>query len=196
MDQYDGHADPPEVPPGAGCAVGSAGGKEADPDKEAPPQPGWWKRNHEYVRTIATCLAAVAASVAVVFNYRALSGAQRAWVLFDNEAPNVASVRDDAVTIYVRNFGHSPAREIQAYREWVFDPKSKVILFDLSEARFLPPDRRLEIAIPWTRRNEQRGLLNVTVTYRDQFGRHTSAFCIDPREDGSVVECESGWGAD
>src|SRR5436853_4575755 len=100
MGEHDQQGEVREGGDGALGAIQAIGRPPHKGDEPEPAQPGCWKRHHESLRTIATVRAAVCAAVALGYNYRALTGAQRSWVLYDNEAANFAGVLTGQVSLF------------------------------------------------------------------------------------------------
>ena len=169
-------------------------------NQEEPPRP-WWRQLTTWTGVAAICGAGIAL-VAVRFNYRAMVGAQRAIVWFDNQAPNTA---DDMVTLYVRNFGHSPAFDVRIHPSAAFGDGETMVLEE-GTARFIPPDRMISFTMGWQRtrngKTDHAVQIRVVLTFRDPFGDHAATFCVFPHpaspgeKHGTVTDCGYGDSAD
>lgn len=162
---------------------------------------------HEHLRNFATVVAAIAACSALWFNYRAMVGAQRSWVLFDTKGDSTFNAETRTAALVVRNFGHTPARGVQVHQVLAEDEGDPArhgtsvlgvltwLLWERSKSLVIPPGRSAVFTISADSLKKLVGspwFLLLDISYWDQFGEHSSRVCVVLGTDRKLTECPVG----
>jgi hypothetical protein len=184
--------------------------RRADGERSGNPRTGTDKPRgwQDALRTCAAIAAVIVAAFALYLNYRAMVGTQRAWILLANNDQltdgrhNVLTT--EGATLYVRNFGHSPASNVTFTPRMMFDgerPKQWFITADPPDAtrpleRVIAPGATRRVHVRWAGGSAIRARdihqIIVVVEYGDSFSSYRHQFCVKPDEGTSdeLVECE------